>query len=71
MTAAETTQYDKARALQDYGGILVDKGGDSLGFPAEINAVRDNIDIDYNVEMWHQFACLKSYMVRVINPWDT
>lgn len=60
-----------ARALQDYGGILVDKGGDSLGFPAEINAVRDNIDIDYNVEMWHQFACLKSYMVRVINPWDT
>lgn len=59
-----------ARALQDYGAIVQDKGGDSLGFPAEVNAVRDNIDIDYDVTMWHQFACLKPYMVKVLNPWQ-
>jgi hypothetical protein len=58
-----------ARALQEYGGIVVDKGGDSLGFPAEVDAIRDNIDIDYDVEMWHQLSCLKRYMVKVSNPW--
>lgn len=59
-----------ARALQDYGGIVEDSGGDSIGFISEVNSIRDYIDVDYNSTMWDQFACLKKYMVKVTNPWD-
>ncbi|MCS6914096.1 MAG: hypothetical protein RMK29_19445 [Myxococcales bacterium] len=58
-----------AQALQDYGGIVQDRGGDSLGFVGEVDAVRNYIDIDYHTTMWTQLACLKKFMVRVNDPW--
>jgi len=58
-----------AKALQDFGGIVQDRGDDSLGFISEVNAVRDYIDIDYDTTMWEQFDCLKQFMVKVNDPW--
>lgn len=59
-----------AKALQDYGGIVQDRGGDALGFVSEVNSIRDAIDIDYNTTMWTQFGCLKKFMVKVNDPWS-
>lgn len=58
-----------ARALQDYGGIVQDQGGDAVGLVAEVDAVKNAIDIDYETTMWTQFACLQKYLVKVKTPW--
>lgn len=58
-----------ARALQDYGGIIQDQGGDGIGVVGEVNAVRSYIDVDYNTTMWSKLECLKPFLVKVVDPW--
>lgn len=59
-----------ARALQNYGGIIKDQCGGSICIVSEVDAVKNNIDIDYWAAMWRQFACLKPYLVKVNSPWN-
>lgn len=58
-----------AQALQDYGGIIQDQGGDGIGVVAEVDSVRSYIDVDYNSTMWSKLACLQPYLVKVNDPW--
>ena len=41
---------------------------DAIVFAGTIE-VRGAIDVDYDTTMWHKFACLKKYMVKVRDPW--
>ncbi len=58
-----------ARALQDYGAIVQDQSGDAMDFVAEVNSIKDYIDVDYNSTFYDQFHCLQKYLVKVQNPW--
>lgn len=58
-----------AQALKDYGGIVQDQGGDSVGIVCEVDAVHRSLDVESNA-MWAQLACLKKHLVRVTAPWD-
>lgn len=57
-----------AQALQDFGGIVQDRGGDSIGLVTEIGAVSSRLDTD-EAAMFGQLACLRKYLVRVEDPW--
>lgn len=58
-----------AQCLQEFGGIVQDRGGDSVGLVAEVGAVSSRLDID-EATMWTQLTCLRKYLVRIDNPWD-
>jgi hypothetical protein len=58
-----------AKAMQDYGAIVMDQGGDGFGIVSEVGAVKDYLDVSYSTTMWQQFACLKPYLVKVNDPW--
>ncbi len=57
-----------AQGLQDFGGIVQDRGGDSIGLVTEIGAVSSRLDTD-EAAMFGQLACLRKYLVRVEDPW--
>lgn len=57
-----------AQGLQDFGGIVQDRGGDSIGLVTEIGAVSSRLDTD-EAAMFGQLACLRKYLVRVDDPW--
>jgi hypothetical protein len=57
-----------AQGLQDFGGIVQDRGGDSIGVVAEIGSVASHLDVD-EAAMFGQLGCLRKYLVRVDDPW--
>lgn len=57
-----------AQGLQEFGGIVQDRGGDSVGLVAEVGAVSSRLDID-EATMWTQLACLRKHLVRIDDPW--
>lgn len=57
-----------AQALQDFGGIVQDHGGDSVGLAAEVGALSTHLDID-QAQMWTELLCLRQFLVKVNNPW--
>ncbi len=57
-----------AQGLQDYGGIVQDRGGDSVGIVSEVDAVSSLLDDDESA-LWTELTCLRKYLVRIGNPW--
>lgn len=57
-----------AHALQDFGGIVQDRGGDSVGITAEVGALSTHLDISQSA-LWSQLSCLRQYLVKVNGPW--
>lgn len=57
-----------ARALQDFGGIVQDRGGDSIGIVSEVGALGDVLDVSQEA-YWSALACLKKHLVKVADPW--
>lgn len=57
-----------AQGLRDYGGIVQDRGGDSVGIVSEVGAVASRLDVAES-EMWTQLTCLRKYLVRIDDPW--
>lgn len=57
-----------ARALQDFGGIVQDRGGDAIGITAEVGALSAVLDVD-QATYYATLACLKKHLVRVTDPW--
>lgn len=57
-----------ARGLQDFGGIVQDRGGDSIGIVSEVGAVATALDVN-EAAMYTQLACLRKYLVRIDDPW--
>ena len=60
-----------AQGLQDYGGIVQDRGGDSIGLVAEVGAVSGQLanSDSSDPQLWTELACLRKYLVRINNPW--
>jgi hypothetical protein len=57
-----------AKGLQDFGGIVQDRGGDSIGFVSEVGAVSTHLDTD-DQTLWDELSCLRKYLVQVTDPW--
>lgn len=56
------------RALQEFGGIVQDRGGDAIGITAEVSALSSVLDVD-QAKYYATLACLKKHLVRVTDPW--
>jgi hypothetical protein len=57
-----------AHALQDFGGIVQDRGGDSVGITAEVGALSSHLDISQSA-LSSQLLCLRQYLVKINSPW--
>jgi hypothetical protein len=57
-----------AQALQDFGGIVQDQGGDAVSLVSEVGALSSHLDISQSA-MWSQLQCLRQYLVKVNSPW--
>ena len=56
------------RALQDFGGIVQDRGGDAIGITAEVGALSSVLDVD-QAKYYATLSCLKKHLVKVTDPW--
>lgn len=56
------------RALQDFGGIVQDRGGDAIGITAEVGALSSVLDVD-QAKYYTTLSCLKKHLVKVTDPW--
>jgi hypothetical protein len=57
-----------AHALQDFGGIVQDRGGDAIGITAEVGAFSSLLDVSEDT-YWATLTCLKKHLVRIPDPW--
>lgn len=58
-----------ATALRDYGGLVMDQGGDAVGVVAEVDSFSTQVDVPLP-QMYAELACLRPLLTRVENPWD-